>query len=342
MNLWPGSYRRRSGRASSRDPTGSIEQVASGRGQEALTQPTVRTRLATTAIVVANAVRVALCLALIGLAAGLPADAQQTRRNRNQPGLRDVPTGQPVVRSFASDETVYADISTRTVPVTSSFSGTEIVVFGAVDHNRQKSAEAGIYDVAIMVEGAPASIVSRRKSQIGGIWLNTEAVTFDAVPSFYALVSTRPLADFASNELLQENDIGFAHLRMIPRQSPANWLTAAEIEPFRDAILRIKTRERLYLQNGFGASFIAPNLFRASIVLPANAPVGLFDTRVFLFREGRLLSQYSVRLNLQREGFERLTYAFANGQPLLYGVTTVATALLLGLAASALVRRAGS
>ena len=293
----------------------------------------------TCALTRARSFAVVLCTVLIALAAGSATDAQQQKRGRTAPALRDVPMGQPVVRSFASDETVQADVSTRTVPVTSSFSGTEIVVFGAVDNSRQASAESGLYDVVIMVEGASGPIVSRRKAQVGGIWLNTEAVTFDGVPSFYAQSSTRPIDDFASNELLQENDIGLSHVRMVPRLSSARWLTAAEIKAYRDAVVRIKSREHLFVQDPYGVAFIGRSLFRARIVLPANAPVGLFDTRVFLFREGKLLSQYSVRLNLQREGFERIIFGFATGQPFFYGVATVVVALLLGLAASALLRR---
>src|SRR5262249_13636783 len=63
-------------------------------------------------------------------------------------------------------ESVQADVSARNVPVTSSFHGTEIVIFGAVDNSQQPSAESGYYDVLIVVEGVPGRIVVRRKNNV--------------------------------------------------------------------------------------------------------------------------------------------------------------------------------
>ena len=66
--------------------------------------------------------------------------AREEIRREQQPGAR---------------ESVQADVSARTVSVTSSFNGTEIVIFGAVDNSQQPSAESGYYDVVIVVEGVP-------------------------------------------------------------------------------------------------------------------------------------------------------------------------------------------
>ncbi|MEQ1611825.1 MAG: TIGR02186 family protein, partial [Hyphomicrobiaceae bacterium] len=103
-----------------------------------------------------------------------------------QPGAAAVnpPAPPPVIELR---ETVQADVSTRSVAITSSFTGTEIVIFGAVDNSRQTSAESGLYDVVIVLEGTPTRLVSRRKSNVGGIWINTQSVTFEAVPSYYAI-----------------------------------------------------------------------------------------------------------------------------------------------------------
>jgi hypothetical protein len=70
-------------------------------------------------------------------------------------------------------------------------------------------------------------------------------------------------------------------------------------------------------------------------------PVGPLETRVHLFREGRLLSTYRARVTLRREGLERLLYAFAIGYPLVYGLFAVSCSVVAGLGASALIRRVG-
>ena len=88
-------------------------------------------------------------------------------------------------------------------------------------------------------------------------------------------------------------------------------------------------------------AFIGRSLFRSTIELPANVTMGPFETRVYLFRDEKLLSQYTIRLNLEREGMERHLHAFAFGYPALYGLLTVAIAVAAGLIASTVFRKGG-
>lgn len=236
-------------------------------------------------------------------------------------------------------ETVQADVSTRRVAVTASFSGTEVVVFGAVDNSKQTSAEAGLYDVVIVLVGTPSRLVARRKANVAGMWMNVQSLVFDSVPSYYAIVSTRPLDEIASPDVLKAYDIGFDHVRMTLSSGSFSGPPTKQIKEFRDAVVRIKQKERLYQQEEYGVAFIGRSLFRASVDLPANVTVGPFDTRVFLFRDGELLSQYTARLNLEREGVEEILHGFALRLPFLYGLATVALAVSAGLLATAVFRR---
>ena len=116
-------------------------------------------------------------------------------------------------------ESVEADASTRQVAITSSYTGTEILVFGTVENSMQPSAEAGTYDVVVVVEGAAVPAVVRRKSEVGGLWVNTSFVRFASLPSYYAIASTRPIDEFADHAVLDANEIGFEHVRMVPAGS---------------------------------------------------------------------------------------------------------------------------
>jgi hypothetical protein len=82
-------------------------------------------------------------------------------------------------------------------------------------------------------------------------------------------------------------------------------------------------------------------LFRASIDVPANVVVGPFETRVFLFRNGELLSQYKAQLVLHRQGFEEVMYGLAFRKPLIYGLSIIAIAMSAGLLAAMAFRGAG-
>lgn len=236
-------------------------------------------------------------------------------------------------------EAVQADVSARNVAVTSSFNGTEIVIFGAVDNSQQPSAESGFYDVLIVVEGVPGRIVARRKNNVAGLWLNTSSATFDLVPSYYATASTRPIDEITSEEFRATHGIGFQHLRFTPAFGQAQALSTEDLKQFREAIVRLKQKQGLYVQEGYSVAFIGRSLFRATIELPANVTVGPFETRVYLFRDEKLLSQYSIKLNLEREGVERHLHAFAFGYPTLYGLSTVFVAVAAGLIASTVFRK---
>ena len=94
-------------------------------------------------------------------------------------------------------EKVEADVSTRSVVVTTGFTGHEILVFGAIDNSQQPEDQPGYYDVVVVVEGTPFPVVVRRKSDVAGVWVNTSSVTFASVPSYYAIASNRPIEEIA-------------------------------------------------------------------------------------------------------------------------------------------------
>lgn len=287
----------------------------------------------------------ALCVLLSLSLLAADAFAQQRRQRatpvpgleRAQPAPRQADAAAP--GGQLPRETVQADVSTRRIAVTSSFAGTEIVVFGAVDNSRQASPEAGLYDIVTVVTGTPTKLIARKKNRVLGIWLNTDKLEFQSVPSYYAIAATRPLDEVASEEVLKSSGIGFQYVSMTLGKGEAETRSAAEIKEFRDAIVRLKRKEKLYSLEEFSVTFIGRSLFRAAVDVPANVTIGSFETRVFLFRNRELLHQYTARLDLEREGLEDALHAFAFGYPLLYGISTVLLALGSGLLASSIFRK---
>lgn len=240
--------------------------------------------------------------------------------------------------SFSGTESVEADISTRAVSITSNFSGTEIVIFGAVEESRQETAEAGIYDIVVVVEGTHEPIVVRRKSNVAGLWINTESLEFPSVPSYYAIASTRPIEEIADPSVLRDEKIGLSHAPMAFRNNTQK-LSEEQINRFRDAIIRIKRDDGLFQRKPYGVAFIGRSLFRTTIDLPANVPIGPLRTKVYLFRGGELLANYEAQVTLQRARLEEFLHSFAFESPLLYGLMSVAIAVIAGLAASIFFRR---
>jgi uncharacterized protein (TIGR02186 family) len=244
---------------------------------------------------------------------------------------------QPVAPAAAPErkETIEADISTRTISIGTSFTGTRVVIFGTVENSRQTKPDEGLYDVAVVIAGPKQGMVVRRKANVGGIWINTSSVRFKDVPSYYKVLTTRPLDRVAPKPVLYQQGIGFQNMRF----ATIDKVGVKELEDFRDSIVRIKMDQRLFQEEERGVEFIGRSLFRATVDLPANVSIGDFTAFIFLFREGELLSSFKTQLGLEREGLERAVHDFAIDQPFLYGCASVLVALLAGLIATFVLRK---
>ena len=85
-------------------------------------------------------------------------------------GLLAVPGGP------ARSDGIVADLSSHLVAISSGFTGTSVVLFGAID---------GGGDIVAVVRGPEHELTVWRKGKVAGIWVNAEAVTFTGVPSAY-------------------------------------------------------------------------------------------------------------------------------------------------------------
>lgn len=236
-------------------------------------------------------------------------------------------------------EKIEADVSTRSVEVTTDFTGHEILVFGAIDNSQQPGEENGYYDVVVVVEGTPLPIVVRRKSDVAGVWVNTSSMVFASVPSYYAIASTRPVEQVAGPKVLERHAIGFAHIKMTPTPNYQLVYNEYELAAFKAAVIRLKQQEQLFVVQPSGVTFTGRSLFRSTIALPANVPVGPLVARTYLFRDGEVVSAHIARVTLERAGVERILHVFAFRYPLTYGLFAVLLAVASGLLASAYFRR---
>jgi uncharacterized protein (TIGR02186 family) len=233
-----------------------------------------------------------------------------------------------------SQEQVQSDISTREISIQSNFSGIKIVLFGAIDFTRVPFPAAGSYDVIMVVRGPEQPVVVREKERMAGIWINGESETFPSVPGFYSVLSSRPLRAIATEETLKTLGVGFSALDFGIKDADA----AADAK-FRSALIELKGRKKLFQESDNAVKFVGRSLFRGSVELPANVPIGRYATHVFLFREGQLISQDESPIYVYKAGFERIVYLLAFRYPFIYGLLAVTLAALAGLAAWAWFRR---
>jgi hypothetical protein len=69
--------------------------------------------------------------------------------------------------------------------------------------------------------------------------------------------------------------------------------------------------------------------------MPANLTEGEYRTRIFLTREGKVLNQFETSIDVRKVGLERFLFKLSRENPLLYGLLSIAIAILAGWLASA-------
>lgn len=228
----------------------------------------------------------------------------------------------------AQDVPLVADLSNHLVAITTGFTGTDVLLFGATD---------GPGDIAVVVRGPAKDDVVREKRRFGPIWANSDSVTFRDVPSYYRVASSRPLEEFAPETLLSRYQIGLNAIRIIDANANATPGSAAES---RKALLRLKTESNLYDQGLGAVTQMSNRLFRTELHFPANVPTGTYLVEVYLFREGQIASAEIVPLVISKVGVGAEIYDFAHGRfAFFYGLISVLLALAAGWTAGAVFRR---
>jgi uncharacterized protein (TIGR02186 family) len=238
----------------------------------------------------------------------------------------------------ASAERLIASLSNHRVMVTSSFTGDELVLFGAIEQDAASRPRRGGYDIVATVTGPRQNLVTFRKERVLGIWVNVDSRVFENAPSYLAVLANRPLEAITNAEILRRLQLGLERVALVQRAA-ATIAEDAPDDPFRRALLRLETKRGLYREEPNGVTFLTPALYRASIPLPAEVPVGNYDVDVKLFADGAMIARTNSALEVYKAGFEQAVSAIARDHGFLYGMVTVVLALLTGWFASVVFRR---
>ena len=221
--------------------------------------------------------------------------------------------------------------------ITSSYTGVELVLFGSVERDATAASRAAPYDIVATITGPREPVRARRKARVLGIWVNTESRTFVDPPSYLAVLASRPLDAIASPEIRRRLQLGISNIPF--PELVHNDVGEVSNDPFRAALIRLMRDQTLYSEKPNAVTFLAPTLFRASLSLPAQVPIGNYAVDVKLFAEGALIAETDSAFEIVKVGFEQFVVSESREHGLLYGMATAAMALLTGWIASIAFRR---
>jgi uncharacterized protein (TIGR02186 family) len=233
-------------------------------------------------------------------------------------------------------ENIQIGLSTDRFSIRSDFGGADLTIFGALENVDPLVSRHGRYDVIVVLEGPARPLVVRKKTRVLGMWINTESVSFVNVPASYSVATTRAFQDIANTDAYQQLALGVENVHLQPMNPDGSARTVAE---FTAALRERKRATGLYSERLGGVEFLSQNLFRATVALAPNVPVGTHRARAFLFKNSIFVRETSVPLVIYKAGIEQTIFTAAHQYSLLYGLFAVALAMLTGWAGSIIFRR---
>ncbi len=219
-----------------------------------------------------------------------------------------------------------AALSNHLVAVTTGFSGSNVLLFGAID---------GPGDVVVVIRGPEDIATVHRKGRTFGIWINEADMAFAEVPGFWAIAVNRPLEEILPESVIAAHQLDLQHLRL----SPLEPTSLRRIAEFRAALIRNRQQQGLYSAEPGRIDFLGNRLFRSDLWIPANGPIGTYSVTVFLVRDGDIVSAETTPLIVGKVGFEAQVFDFAHRWAPLYGIVAVLLAAMAGWVANLAFRK---
>lgn len=242
----------------------------------------------------------------------------------------------PLLMAQAPKPVLVPDVSQRDIEIAYSFTGAELLLFGAILYpgGRLPRGEAPT-DIVVVVKGPTQPVLVREKQKVAGIWVNAEHQRYSSVPSFYALASSRPIGRIVDARTRAIYELGLDSLQLSPGSSA---ISAVE-HRFQQGLVGLKRRTGLYVEAPHAVEITDGVLYRARLTIPARVPVGRFTAETFLIRDGRVLAAAVRDIDIRKSGFERFVARAADRDSIAYGLVAVALSVGLGLAAGWIARR---
>lgn len=232
-------------------------------------------------------------------------------------------TREPASVTTGAQPATWLEIDPGQIEVGTFYSGTTVRVEGVIPVG---------YEAAVACVGKADTIELKKKGRIFGIlWMNVGDVEFPDVPSFYVLNTSTNLSELAPSPVLNGLQVGYPAIEARTTRPGGD----DEKHQLFQELLKLKESERLYSLNEEGVR-LGPEEegavhLSAQCFMPAKAPSGNYDVRLFVFQGGRGELLHTKRLGVAQVGATAFISILAQRHGLLYGVLAVVIALVVGL-----------
>ncbi len=234
----------------------------------------------------------------------------------------------------ARDPILVPEISQHEIQVRQGFTGADLLLFGAI-LSPEGSRAAQDYDIVVVLEGPVQSIVLREKQKIAGMWINADSLEFRSAPSYFAIASSRPIAQIVDDKTAAIYELGLKWLQL----SPIGVIEPREQQRFSEGLVDLMRRQGLYREDQGSVKISGQVLYQARISLPSSVQTGTYTAETFAIRGGKVVASAITRIEVKKEGFERFVAVAADRNGWLYGLFAVIVSVAMGWIAGRLFAR---
>jgi uncharacterized protein (TIGR02186 family) len=217
------------------------------------------------------------------------------------------------------------DVSQHEIRLRQGFTGTELLLFGAI-LNPDGTRAGRDYDIVVVLKGPTQSVIIREKQKVAGVWINADSAEFRSAPAYFAVASSRPIEDIVDDKTAAIYELGLPWLQL----SPIGAIDPAQQARFSAGLVDLNMRGGLYQDKDHGVAVSEQVLYRARLSLPSNVPAGTYVAETFAISKGRVVASASSSVQVQKQGIEGAIARFADEQSFFYGLLAVAISLLMG------------
>ena len=231
----------------------------------------------------------------------------------------------------ARDPILVPEISQHEIRVRQGFKGTELLLFGAI-LTPEGTRAAQAYDIVIVLQGPPRSIVLREKQKVAGVWINAASSDFRSAPTFFAVASNRPIEDIVDERTAAIYELGLPWLQL----SPIGAIDPDKQRRFAAGLVDLMRRQELYQQDEDAVTVSGGVLYQARIALPSSVQTGTDTAETFAISRGKVVAAATTTVEVRKEGFERFVALQAERNSFWYGVFAVLMSVGMGWVAGRL------
>jgi putative transmembrane protein Alph_Pro_TM len=246
------------------------------------------------------------------------------------------------------DQAPSAQVQTRRVTISLTFSGQDVFLFGRIMPGTQRM-------LAVM-EGPPADEVRlMEQGRVGPFWLGVRQYKVTGVPAVYLVNVAGPLCDESltcahpvthavwndlptSAGLMLGQDAIRARAHVVALSGS---LAPGEAERVLGDYWQLQARRDLYMMRSYAIRINPDGVFYHRFALPIQAPEGKYRITTYFFAGDRLLGAAENELFLRKSGFVAWLSRLAEREAFSYGVFTVLIALTAGWLAGTVFKRGG-